>query len=88
MRKFIALLLLLFLSISSRVAQSDVTASVTASRRTAIVNAVERASPAVVNISAIRVVEQQTSLNEWFFWERDDALSAAAHFCAKSAQVS
>ena len=69
MRKIIALLLLLFLSISSRVAQSDVTASVTASRRTAIVNAVERASPAVVNISAIRVVEQQTSLNEWFFWE-------------------
>ena len=69
MRKFIALLLLLFLSTSSRLAQSDVTASVTASRRTAIVNAVERASPAVVNISAIRVVEQQTSLNEWFFWE-------------------
>ncbi len=38
-----------------------------ASRRTAIVNAVARASPAVVNISATRIVEQRTSFEEWFF---------------------
>ena len=38
--------------------------AVTASRRTAIVTAVENASPAVVNISAIR--ERR---DEWFFWD-------------------
>ncbi len=41
--------------------------TVTASRRTAIVTAVEEASPAVVNISAIRTVETRTSIDEWFF---------------------
>ncbi|MDE0399592.1 MAG: trypsin-like peptidase domain-containing protein [Candidatus Poribacteria bacterium] len=41
--------------------------AVTASRRTAIVTAVAKASPAVVNISAIR--ERQTSFDEWFWGE-------------------
>ena len=41
--------------------------AVTASRRTAIVTAVAEASPAVVNISAIR--ERQTSFDEWFWGE-------------------
>ncbi len=43
--------------------------AVTESRRTAIVNAVERASPAVVNISAIQRVAQLTSFDEWFWGE-------------------
>lgn len=43
--------------------------AVTASRQTAIVTAVAHASPAVVNISAIRTVERRTSLNEWWFWD-------------------
>ena len=44
--------------------------TLTASRRTAIVTAVAKASPAVVNISAIRTVEQLTLSDEWFqrFW--------------------
>ena len=49
--------------------EQDLQRAVTQSRRTAIVNAVERASPAVVNISDIRT--QQTSLEEWIlreFW--------------------
>ena len=41
-------------------------AAVTASRQTAIVTAVAHASPAVVNISAIRIVERY---NEWWFWD-------------------
>ncbi len=43
---------------------------VTASRRTAIVTAVAKASPAVVNISAVRTVEQLTLSDEWFqrYW--------------------
>ena len=48
----------------SRAAAQD---EVTGSRRTAIVTAVEDASPAVVNISAVRSVEQQTSFDEWFW---------------------
>lgn len=48
-------------------AQQDLQQAVTQSRRTAIVNAVERASPAVVNISAIRT--QRTSLDEWIYSE-------------------
>ena len=40
--------------------------AVTASRRTAIVTAVAKASPAVVNISAVRTVEQLTFSDEWF----------------------
>ncbi len=43
--------------------------AVTASRQTAIVTAIAHASPAVVNISAIRTVERRTSLNEWWFWD-------------------
>ena len=39
--------------------------AVTASRRTAIVTAVAKASPAVVNISAVR--EQRTSFDDWFW---------------------
>lgn len=44
--------------------------AVTASRQTAIVTAVAKASPAVVNISAVRTVEQLTFSDEWFrrFW--------------------
>ncbi|MCG9128241.1 trypsin-like peptidase domain-containing protein [Candidatus Poribacteria bacterium] len=48
-------------------AQQDLQDAVTQSRRTAIVNAVERASPAVVNISAIRNVTQITSLEQWLW---------------------
>ena len=48
----------------SRAAAQD---AVTASRRTAIVTAVEEASPAVVNISAIRTVETRPYIDEWFF---------------------
>jgi len=43
--------------------------AVTASRRTAIVTAVAKASPAVVNISAVRSVEQRTSFDDWFWGE-------------------
>jgi S1-C subfamily serine protease len=42
--------------------------AVTASRQTAIVTAVAHASPAVVNISAIRTVERRIPLDEWWFW--------------------
>lgn len=42
---------------------------VAASRRTAIVTAVATASPAVVNISAVRSVETRTSFDEWFWGE-------------------
>lgn len=48
-------------------AQQDIQRAVTQSRRTAIVTAVERASPAVVNISAIRSVTQLTSFEEWWW---------------------
>lgn len=48
-------------------AEQDVQRAVTQSRRTAIVTAVERASPAVVNISAIRSAPQLTSFEEWFW---------------------
>ena len=57
-----------FLPLTSLPAQQDLQRAVTQSRRNAIVNAVERASPAVVNISAIRSVMQPTSLEEWLFW--------------------
>ena len=43
--------------------------AVTASRQTAIVTAVAKASPAVVNISAVRSVEQRTSFDDWFWGE-------------------
>ena len=43
--------------------------AVTASRQTAIVTAVAHASPAVVNISAIRTVERRALRNEWWFWD-------------------
>ena len=53
--------------------QQDLQHAVTQSRRTAIVNAVERASPAVVNISAIRSVTQRSLFDEWrlriYSWE-------------------
>ena len=51
---------------SSREAAQD---TVTTSRRTAIVAAVTNASPAVVNISAVRSVETRTSFDEWFWGE-------------------
>lgn len=41
--------------------------AVTASRQTAIVTAVAKASPAVVNISAIRSVETRTLFDEWIW---------------------
>lgn len=40
--------------------------AVTQSRRTAVVTAVERASPAVVNISGIRTVVVRTLFDDWF----------------------
>lgn len=48
-------------------AEQNLQHAVTQSRRTAIVNAVERASPAVVNISAIRSVAQLTPFEEWWW---------------------
>lgn len=48
-------------------AQQDLQDAVTQSRRTAIVTAVEQASPAVVNISAIRSVTQITPLEQWWW---------------------
>ncbi|MDE0637746.1 MAG: trypsin-like peptidase domain-containing protein [Candidatus Poribacteria bacterium] len=50
-------------------AEQDLQRAVTQSRRTAIVTAVERASPAVVNISAIRSVSQLSAYDEWFLRE-------------------
>ncbi len=52
-------------------AEQDLQNAVTQSRRTAIVTAVERASPAVVNISAIQSVSQLSTYDEWVlreFW--------------------
>ena len=43
--------------------------AVVASRRTAIVTAVANASPAVVNISAVRNVETRSAFDEWFWGE-------------------
>ena len=43
--------------------------AVTASRQTAIVTAVAKASPAVVNISAVRSVETQPAFEDWFWGE-------------------
>ncbi len=54
---------------SAELGSKNTQEAVTASRQTAIVTAVERASPAVVNISAIRTVERRTSFNEWWFWD-------------------
>lgn len=49
-------------------AQQNLQDAVTQSRRTAIVTAVEQASPAVVNISAIRSITQQiTAFEQWFY---------------------
>ncbi len=50
-------------------AEQELQRAVTQSRRTAIVTAVERASPAVVNISAIRSVSQLSTYDEWVFRE-------------------
>lgn len=58
---------LLLWMLPSGFSQSKLQNEIAASRRTAIVTAVERASPTVVNISAIR--EQQTSFDEWFWGE-------------------
>lgn len=46
-------------------AQSEVSAS----RRTTIVTAVAKASPAVVNISATRTIETRSTFDEWFWGE-------------------
>ncbi len=67
--KIVLLLFGLFCSLLADVhAEQDLQQAVTQSRRTAIVTAVERASPAVVNISATRSVMQLTSVEEWLFW--------------------
>lgn len=58
---------ILSLSVVDLHAQQNLQDAVTQSRRTAIVTAVERASPAVVNISAIRSVTQNTYLEQWFW---------------------
>ena len=52
---------------SAEVSNAAAQNAVTASRRTAIVTAVTKASPAVVNISAVR--EQRTSFDDWFWGE-------------------
>ena len=66
----ILVLLLSLFSVRSGFTQPVRASEVEVSRRTAIVNAVAHASPTVVNISAIRIVEQRTSFDEWelFFW--------------------
>ena len=43
--------------------------AITASRHTAIVTAIAKASPAVVNISAVRNVETQPAFEDWFWGE-------------------
>ncbi len=58
-----------FVPLSNAQTTQNIQHAVTQSRRTAIVTAVERASPSVVNISAIRSVSQQTSFDEWFWRE-------------------
>lgn len=58
---------LLLWMLPSGFSQSRLQNEIAASRRTAIVTAVARASPTVVNISAIR--EQQTSFDDWFWGE-------------------
>ena len=57
-----------FSLLASVYAEQDLQRAVTQSRRTAIVTAVERASPSVVNISATRSVMQPTLFDE--FYER------------------
>ena len=52
-------------SLRSTAHSKETQGAVTASRQTAIVAAVAHASPAVVNISAIRTVEH----DEWWFWD-------------------
>ena len=52
---------------SAEFSKTDAQNAVTASRQTAIVTAVAKASPAVVNISAVRNVETQPAFED-FFW--------------------
>lgn len=52
---------------SAEFSRTDAQNAVTTSRRTAIVTAVAKASPAVVNISAVRNVETQPAFED-FFW--------------------
>ena len=54
---------------SAEFSKTDAQNAVTASRQTAIVTAVAKASPAVVNISAVRNVETQPALEDWFWGE-------------------
>lgn len=54
---------------SAEFSKTDAQNAVTASRRTAIVTAVAKASPAVVNISAVRNVETQPAFEDWFWGE-------------------
>ncbi len=75
-RKWIIILLLVIVSslfslsfLVNVFTEQDLQRAVTQSRRTAIVTAVERASPAVVNISAIRSVSQLTTYDEWVLRE-------------------
>ncbi len=49
-------------------AEQNVQRAVTQSRRTAVVTAVERASPAVVNISAIKTVQEYSLFDEIYFF--------------------
>ena len=75
----IALLLLLIFSgvvaviqhetYSAEFSRATAQEAVTTSRHTAIVTAVAKASPAVVNISAVQSVDTRTALDEWFWGE-------------------
>ena len=65
----IVALLFSFLIQTDAQVKQDLQRAVTQSRRTAIVTAVEQASPAVVNISTIRNVSQITFIDEWYFRE-------------------
>ena len=61
--------ILLQSDVPEQYAEEGIQRAVTQSRRTAIVNAVERASPAVVNISAIRSVSNRSFFDEYLFRE-------------------
>jgi len=57
-----------FLLLSDVDSEQNLQRAVTQSRRTAVVTAVERASPAVVNISAIKTVSEYTLFDEMLFF--------------------
>lgn len=64
----VIVLLLSLLLLSEVGSDQNLQRAVTQSRRTAVVTAVERASPAVVNISAIKTVQESTMFDDFYFF--------------------